>query len=101
MDIVWENPPPAQRGPSATTEEELKLAAVLLDNPDQWAVLKDFDVSDKGKATNLAALIRRGNRRAFRVPEGRDGEFQASARRVPDTTLTRVYVRYASVPDAD
>jgi hypothetical protein len=97
MDIKWEVPPVASRGASsAVTEQENEFAKNLVRNPDRWARMRDFRSDQQGRAGNLASMIRKGERSAFRRPD-LEGEFEAVSRKIPDTDITAVYVRFATL----
>lgn len=97
MDVKWETPPHAKAGRNVRPEE-VELARELRSHPDQWARFVEFTGDDRAKAAAIAQTIRKGERSAFRSDPLRDGgEFESVSRKIPDTDITAVYVRFATL----
>lgn len=79
--LMWENPP--QKTPVGAYAE---IAEALRQNPNRWAVIKTFPVSESKRGWGFAGSIRSGKLLDFR--EG----FEANARTVDGQV--RVYVRF-------
>lgn len=100
MDIRWEEPPTASRVGRANPKE-VAVAAELREHPDTWARVQDFTDDDQPQAAAVATQINRGKRAAFRTDGEDSGEFEAKSRKIRNTNVTALYLRYASVGNND
>lgn len=93
MDLRFENPPAATRGPNSHNEDEIDAAQQLRDNPQQWAVLYEFDATPthKARAGAISSAIKNGTRRSF-------GKGYASVTRTvrdeDGSSVIRVYAKF-------
>lgn len=101
MELRWETPPVAAR-PGRADPQELEIATQLREHPDRWARVLDFTDDEQPKASTLATQINRGKRSAFRTDQIQEnGEFEAKSRKIRNTNVTALYVRYASIGNND
>lgn len=97
-DIIWEDPPPADRlGRGSGSVQHAPIAEALKGRPGQWARAGVYDSA--ATAGTTALLIRSAKTRTYAPP----GAFEAVARSVVNARghrEHRVYARYVGVQDA-